>query len=54
MLGSIVELLFGVFVSALILLVVLCILGSMFAALRALSRSDCKREGLKQVFALEA
>ena len=54
MLGSIVELLFGVFVSALILLVGFCILGSMFAALRALSRSDCEREGLKQVFALEA
>jgi hypothetical protein len=45
MLESIVELLFGLFLSALILLIVSCIPGSIFAALRALSReSDCERE----------
>jgi hypothetical protein len=45
MLESIVELLFGLFLSALILLIVSCIPGSIVAALRALSReSDCERE----------
>jgi hypothetical protein len=44
MLESIVELLFGLFLSALILLIVSCIPGSIVAALRALSReSDCER-----------
>jgi hypothetical protein len=57
MLGSIVELLFGILLSALILLVGFCILGSMFAALRAVSRSsdcDCEREKAKEIFAFEA
>jgi hypothetical protein len=44
MLESIVELLSGLFLSALILLIVSCIPGSIVAALRALSReSDCER-----------
>ena len=55
MLGSIVELLFGVLLSALILLVGFCILGSMFAALRAVSRrSDCDCEQAKEIFAFGA
>jgi hypothetical protein len=55
MLGSIVELLFGLLFSALILFVGFCILGSMFAALRAVSRrSDCERAGAKALFAFEA
>ena len=55
MLGSIVELLFGLFLSALILLVGACILGSMFAALRAVSReSDREREEVKEIFAFGA
>gem|GEM_PF-2016890 len=55
MLGSIVELLLGVLLSALILLVGFCILGSMFAALRAVSRrSDCDCEQAKEIFAFGA
>ena len=46
MLESIVGLLVGLFLSALTLLVGACILGSIFAALRAVSReSDGEREG---------
>jgi hypothetical protein len=45
MAGSIVELLFGLLLSALILLVGACVLGSIVAALRAVSRkSDWERE----------
>jgi hypothetical protein len=57
MLGSIVDLLFGVLLSALILLVGFCILGSMFAALRVVSRRsdcDCEREEAKEIFAFGA
>jgi hypothetical protein len=52
MLESIVELLFGLFLSALILLIGSCIAGSIVAALRAVSReSDCEREEVKEIFA---
>jgi len=45
MLESTVELLGGLFMSALLLLIVFCIVGSTVAALRAVSReSDCERE----------
>ena len=55
MVESMVELLFGLFLSALILLVGACILGSIFAALRAVSRrSDCEREEAKEIFAFGA
>ena len=55
MVESMIELLFGVFVSALILLVAACIFGSMFAALQAVSReSDCEREEVNQVFSVVA
>jgi hypothetical protein len=51
MVVSMVVLLFGLFFSALILLVCACILGSIYAALRAVGReSDCRRENLKQGF----
>jgi hypothetical protein len=41
--------------STLILLVGACILGSIFAALRAVSReSDCEREEVNQVFGVVA
>ena len=52
MLEIVVELLFGLLLSALILLVGACILGSLFAALRAVSReSDGEREKVKEIFA---
>jgi Na+-transporting methylmalonyl-CoA/oxaloacetate decarboxylase beta subunit len=52
MLEVVVELLFGLLLSALILLVGACILGSLFAALRAVNReSDGKREKVKEIFA---
>jgi hypothetical protein len=55
MVVSMVVLLFGLFVSALILLVGACILGSIYAALRAVGReSDCRRENLKQGFGVAA
>ncbi len=55
MLGGIVELLFGLLLSALILLVGACILGSMFAALRAVSReSDSERAEVKEMLAFGA
>ena len=55
MVVSMVELLFGLFLSALILLVGACTLGSIYAALRAMSReSDCQRENLKQGFGVVA
>jgi hypothetical protein len=45
MLESLVELLFGLFLSALILLIGSCVPGSSVAALRAVSReNDCQRE----------
>ena len=48
MLEIVVELLFGLLLSALILLVGACILGSIFAALRAVNReSDSEREKVK-------
>jgi len=51
MLESVVELLFGLFLSALILLVGSCILGSIYAALRAVSRgSDGERQKGKEIF----
>jgi hypothetical protein len=50
MLESIIELLLGVFGSALILLIASCIVGSIVAALRAVSREgDCEREDVKDV-----
>ena len=50
-----VELLFGLFLSALLLLIGACILGSMFAALRTLGREgDGKREDVKEIFAFGA
>ena len=53
MLEIVVELLFGLLLSALILLVGACILGSLFAALRAVNReSDGEREKVKEIFAL--
>jgi hypothetical protein len=52
MLGSIVELLVGLSLSTLILLIGSGILGSICAALRAVSRqSDCEREEVKGGFA---
>lgn len=55
MLESMVELLFGLCFSALILLVGSCVLGSIVAALRAVSReSDGEREKVKEVFAFGA
>ena len=55
MLEIVVDLLFGLLLSALILLLGACILGSMFAALRAVSReSDCEREEVKEIFAFGA
>ena len=52
MLESVVELLFGLFLSALILLVGSCILGSIVAALSAVNReSDGERERVKEIFA---
>jgi hypothetical protein len=55
MLESVVELLFGLLLSALILLIGSCILGSIYAALRAVSRgSDYQGEDVKQVFGVVA
>jgi len=55
MLESVVELLFGLFLSALILLVGSCILGSIVAALRAVNReSDGEREKVKEIFTFGA
>lgn len=52
MLEIVVELLFGLLLSALILLVGACILGSIVAALRAVNReSDGEREKVKEIFA---
>ena len=54
MLEIVVELLFGLLLSALILLVGACILGSICAALRAVNReSDSEREKVKvkEIFA---
>jgi hypothetical protein len=55
MLESIVELLGGLLLSALSLVVGACILGSIFAALRAVRReSDGECEEVKEIFALGA
>jgi hypothetical protein len=55
MVESMVELLLGFCLSALMLMVGACILGSMFAALRVVSReSDCEREEVKEIFAFGA
>ena len=55
MLEIVVELLFGLLLSALILLVGACILGSIVAALRAVNReSDGEREKVKEIFAFGA
>jgi hypothetical protein len=55
MIESIVELLFGLFWGALILLVGSSIVGSIVAALRGVSReSDYGREDAKQVFGVVA
>ena len=55
MFESIVELLGGLLLSALILLVGACILGSIVAALRAVRReSDGQREEVKEIFAFGA
>jgi hypothetical protein len=55
MLESVVELLFCLCFSALILLVGACILGSIYAALRAVSRGrDYQGEDVKQVFGVGA
>jgi hypothetical protein len=52
MLEIVVELLFGLLLSALILLVGACILGSIVAALRAVNReSGGEREKVKEIFA---
>ena len=52
MVESIVGLLFGLCLSALILLLGACVLGSIFAALRAVNRaSDGEREEVKEIFA---
>jgi hypothetical protein len=52
MLEIVVELLFGLLLSALILLVGACILGSICAALRAVNHeSDGEREKVKEIFA---
>jgi len=55
MLESVVDLLFGLFLSALILLVGTCILSLIVAALRAVNReSDYQGEDVKQVFGVVA
>jgi hypothetical protein len=55
MVESVVELLFGLFLSALILLAGSCILGSIVAALRAVNReSDGECEKVKEIFAFGA
>jgi hypothetical protein len=55
MLEIVVELLFGLLLSNLILLVGACILGSIFAALRAVNReSEGEREKVKEIFAFGA
>jgi hypothetical protein len=55
MLESIVDFLFGLFFSALMLLVGSCVLGSIVAALRAVSyESDCEHEEVKEIFAFGA
>ena len=55
MVESMVELLFGLFCGALTLLIVCCIVGSIVAALRAVSReSDGEREEVKEILALGA
>ena len=55
MVESIVELLFGLSLGALMLLGGACILGSFFAALRAVSReSDGERDEVKEIFAFGA
>ena len=55
MLESTVELLGGLLLIALIVLVSVCILGSTFAALRAVTReSDDEREEVEENFAFEA
>ena len=55
MVESMVELLSGLFWGALPLLIIFCIVGSIVAALRAVSReSDGKREEVKEIFAFGA
>jgi hypothetical protein len=55
MLESVVEFLAGLLLSALILLLGVCILGSIFAALRAVRReSDGEREEVKEIFVFGA
>ena len=55
MVESMVELLFGLLLSVLILLIGACILGSVYAALRAVSSgSDGQREEVKEIFAFRA
>ena len=55
MLQSTAELLGGILLSALIVLVGACILGSILAALRAVRReSDGEREEVKEIFAFRA
>lgn len=55
MVVSMVELLSGLLLSALMLLVGACILGSIYAALRAVScESDYQREDVKQDFGVVA
>jgi hypothetical protein len=55
MVESMVELLFGLFWGALTLLIIVCILGSIVAALRAVRReSDGEREEVKEIFVFGA
>ena len=55
MLEIVVELLFGLFLSPLILLVGACILGSICAAVRVVRReSDGERDEVKEIFAFGA
>jgi hypothetical protein len=55
MVQSLVEVLFGLFWGALTLLIVSCIVGSIVAALRAVSHeSDYQREDVNQVFGVVA
>jgi hypothetical protein len=55
MVESMVELLFGLFWGALTLLIIVCILGSIVAALRAVRReSDGAREDVKEIFVFGA
>ena len=55
MLENIVELLGGLLLSALFLLIGSCIVGSIVAALRAVSHeSECQREDVNQVFGILA